>query len=87
MKIIHGHFNDLPREVSVYRLAAVAVIVDYYKCHDVVSFFPEMWHPGQVVPFEFNDDFLPRLLIACVFAKKDELRQMTKGMLQFNDDL
>lgn len=39
MHVIHGQTRKVPRKVSLDMLAKIAVIVDYYKCHEAVDFF------------------------------------------------
>lgn len=39
LDIIHGHSHKIPRYISLALLAHIAVVVDYYKCHDAVKFF------------------------------------------------
>ncbi|KAJ1325459.1 hypothetical protein MN608_08652 [Microdochium nivale] len=43
MDIIHGHFSQVPRAVSLELLAKIAILVDYYKCHEIVCLFSSMW--------------------------------------------
>ncbi|KAH7029533.1 uncharacterized protein B0I36DRAFT_350390 [Microdochium trichocladiopsis] len=43
MDIIHGHFSQVPRTISLVMLAKVAILVDYYKCHEIVSVFSGPW--------------------------------------------
>ncbi|KAL1962147.1 hypothetical protein VTN77DRAFT_551 [Rasamsonia byssochlamydoides] len=43
MNIIHGHFRDVPREVSLEMLAKVIVIADYFKCVEIIEPFSERW--------------------------------------------
>lgn len=46
MDIIHGHFSQVPRSLSLVMLAKVAILVDYYKCHEIVSVFSGLWIDG-----------------------------------------
>jgi hypothetical protein len=79
-----GSSTTLPEKVGIYRLGAIAAIVDYYKCHGVISFFAQMWIDNMSdPPTELEDDYWPRLLIACVFAEKDVFNTMTDGTIQF----
>lgn len=43
MDIIHGRSRRVPRSVTLELLAKVAVLVDYYQCHDTVKFFSDTW--------------------------------------------
>ncbi|KAF7557844.1 hypothetical protein G7046_g5963 [Stylonectria norvegica] len=44
MNIIHGRTRVVPREVDVRFVAKIAVLVDYYKCHEVVDiWYKSVW--------------------------------------------
>ncbi|GKU07853.1 unnamed protein product [Fusarium langsethiae] len=43
LDIIHGHHRSVPKLLDLEMLAKVAVIVDYYKCHEIVEVFAERW--------------------------------------------
>ncbi|KXJ90477.1 hypothetical protein Micbo1qcDRAFT_205314 [Microdochium bolleyi] len=43
MDIIHGHFSQVPRVISLELLAKIAILVDYYKCHEIVCLFSSIW--------------------------------------------
>ncbi|EWY79971.1 hypothetical protein FOYG_16912 [Fusarium oxysporum NRRL 32931] len=43
LDIIHGHHRSVPKSLDLEMLAKVAVIVDYYKCHEIVEVFAERW--------------------------------------------
>lgn len=43
LDIIHGHHRSVPKLLDLEMLAKVAVIVDYYKCHEIVEVFADRW--------------------------------------------
>jgi hypothetical protein len=43
LDIIHGHHRSVPKSLDLEMLAKVAVIVDYYKCHEIVEVFADKW--------------------------------------------
>ncbi|KAL2200127.1 hypothetical protein P885DRAFT_27772 [Corynascus similis CBS 632.67] len=43
MSIIHGRNQQVPRVISLELLAKIAVLVDYYDCHEAVEVFAEIW--------------------------------------------
>jgi hypothetical protein len=43
MRIIHGRIRHVPRSISLEMLAKIAVLVDYYDCHEVVVLWSECW--------------------------------------------
>jgi hypothetical protein len=43
MNIIHGRVRSVPRSIELEMLAKIAVLVDYYDCHEVVELISECW--------------------------------------------
>ncbi|EQK97699.1 hypothetical protein OCS_06589 [Ophiocordyceps sinensis CO18] len=43
MRILHGRGNKVHKDVSLELMAQIAVIIDYYACHDACSFFYDTW--------------------------------------------
>ena len=43
LSIIHGRTGKVPRELGLETLAMVAVLVDFYQCHDVMAIAMRMW--------------------------------------------
>lgn len=41
MDIIHGRSQEVPRSVTLELLARIAVVIDYYECHNIVKFFSD----------------------------------------------
>ena len=41
--IIHGRTRTVPREISLERLAEIALLVDYYECYEAVEVFSDLW--------------------------------------------
>ncbi|KAF3768167.1 hypothetical protein M406DRAFT_29372, partial [Cryphonectria parasitica EP155] len=75
MDIIHCKSGQVPRRISLELLAQIAVVVDYYKCHDAVKFFSDTWieEIGQRerLPQEYSRQLVLWLCIACVFDKPE----------------
>ncbi|KAH8764896.1 hypothetical protein F5883DRAFT_604994 [Diaporthe sp. PMI_573] len=46
MDIVHGNSQNVPRSINLELLAKIAVMVDYYKCYDVVKFYSDTWIEG-----------------------------------------
>ncbi|KAK2602753.1 hypothetical protein N8I77_009260 [Diaporthe amygdali] len=81
MDIIHGNSQKVPRSISLELLAKIAVLVDYYKCHDVVRFFSDTWietlrNEGGVTQ-EYCRDFVLWLFVSHVFAQPETFRNLT----------
>ncbi|KAI1283499.1 hypothetical protein F5Y07DRAFT_155014 [Xylaria sp. FL0933] len=83
MQILHGRNRPIPRRLDLEMLAKVAVIVDYYNCHESVEPFAEIWHNGIDIPWSkalniINQDLIIYLFVSWVFDWEGELRATTK---------
>ncbi|RFU76312.1 hypothetical protein TARUN_5932 [Trichoderma arundinaceum] len=83
MNIIHGRTAKVPRIVSLEMLAKLAVLVDYYQCHQTVQFFAETWihHLKESFPFRFRRDVLLRLTVSWVFSEATTFMTLTKAII------
>ncbi|RYP50230.1 hypothetical protein DL768_004214 [Monosporascus sp. mg162] len=84
MQIIHGRNWSVPRSVSLEMLAKIAVLVDYYKCHEAVAMFSEIWIKaleGQV-PAECSRELILWLVISRVFSRADIFTAMTRTAMR-----
>ncbi|KAE8420258.1 hypothetical protein BDV36DRAFT_306976 [Aspergillus pseudocaelatus] len=68
--IIHGRTRTVPREVSLERLAEIALLVDYYECYETVEVFSEMWINALAeIPFASVSDAEKWLFVSWVFQQ------------------
>lgn len=83
MKILHGRTAHLPRIISLEMLAKIAVLVDYYQCHEAVKFYSDTWTSNLQEPFppDDNRDRLLWLLVSWVFPNKLTFKTLTKAMI------
>lgn len=80
MDIIHGRSQKVPRSVTLEMLAKIAVLVDYYNCHDAVRFFSDTWIAGlqewtHPTPAICRESIL-RLCTFCVFNKAEDIEEV-----------
>ncbi|KAK2008325.1 hypothetical protein LZ32DRAFT_460230 [Colletotrichum eremochloae] len=77
MNVIHGRTRSVPRRVDCEMLAKIAVLVDYYDCHEVVEVFASMWIDAlkDQLPSECSRDLVLWLLIAHVFQRDNIFKQ------------
>lgn len=84
MCIIHGRNKKVPREVDIEMMAKIAVIVDYYQCHEVLEVFSDIWlkelKRTVLLPEAYNRDAVLWLHIANVFSDDLTVRSMTRIM-------
>ncbi|KAH8883524.1 hypothetical protein GQ53DRAFT_752983 [Thozetella sp. PMI_491] len=82
MNIIHGHVRRVPRSISLEMLAKIAVLVDYYKCYEVVELFSDCWIESlvkqQLLPQEHDRDLVLWLTVAWVFSQDTLFTNVSK---------
>lgn len=80
MDIIHGRSRRVPRSLTLELLAKVAVLVDYYQCHDTVKFFSDTWietlQTWKHRPPQLCRDLILRLCISYVFNQAPTIHEM-----------
>lgn len=66
MNIIHG---EIPRQVDLAFLAKIAVLVDFYQCHEAIEVWSkEIWLPRLDWVFDsYGRDFVLELAISYIF--------------------
>ncbi|GJC82996.1 hypothetical protein ColLi_05834 [Colletotrichum liriopes] len=80
MQVIHGRMRSVPRRIDFEMLAKIAVLVDYYDCHEVIEVFSSIWIDslkGQL-PSGCNRDLVLWLLISHVFQQDDIFSRITQ---------
>lgn len=80
MNIIHGRVRSVPRSISLDILAQIAVLVDYYDCHEVVELFSECWirDLSHNLPDEYGRDLILWIAISWVFSQETLFEAMTE---------
>ncbi|PNP51508.1 hypothetical protein THARTR1_07948 [Trichoderma harzianum] len=83
MNIIHGRTSKVPRYIDLELLAKMAVLVDYYQCHEVVAFFSQTWLSSIfiVIPKKGERDFMLRLVVCLVFSEPFNFQLLTKTII------
>ncbi|KAK0716083.1 hypothetical protein B0H67DRAFT_256796 [Lasiosphaeris hirsuta] len=80
MNIIHGHTRRVPRSVSLETLAKIALITDYYKFHEAIELFTEIWIPKlrkESPSEEFGMNTMFWILVSKVFSHAEVFRSVT----------
>jgi hypothetical protein len=81
MNILHHKTRAVPRTLHLEKLAKVAVLVDYYGCHEAVELWAEIWisnlHSGGAECY-YSRELLLRLTISWVFSEKEKFGVLTK---------
>ncbi|PKK51244.1 hypothetical protein CI102_2754, partial [Trichoderma harzianum] len=83
MNIIHGQTTKIPRIMGIEMLAKMAVLVDYYKCHEAVEFYAKTWINNLIEPLPtcYGRTFVLRLCISWVFSESEVFRELTRAAL------
>lgn len=87
MNIIHGRTAKVPWTIDLDMFAKMAILVDYYECHEAVEFFVRTWKSeiGSGVPMLFSSrDRLLRLFVSWVFPAPEDFRGLTKSIISTN---
>ena len=85
MRIIHGKTGLVPRTVTLDFVTDIAVMVDYYHCHEAVEVWVEsVWLPGlgDSLPTKYGRDLVCRLFISHVFSELDVFLKLTEIALR-----
>ena len=64
-------------------LAKIALIVDYYQCHEIVEIFADVWMNALgKEPTTYGLDSMLRLLTSWVFSQADTFQKMASLALR-----
>lgn len=81
MSILHNKPQYVPRKIELEMLAKVAVLVDYYGCHEVVQPWVERWllnsYIAMVEPY-YSRELLLKMMISWVFSDRNLFRHVTE---------
>lgn len=79
MKVLHCQTKDVPERVTTETITNIAVLVDFYGCHDAVTLVTNLWFKQ----FDWtglntlNPALIQSLCITWVFKKGSEFAHMT----------
>ncbi|OHW97587.1 hypothetical protein CSPAE12_03640 [Colletotrichum incanum] len=80
MQVIHGRMRSVPRRVDCEMLAKIAILVDYYGCHEIIEVLSTIWIDAlkDQLPSECNRDLVLWLSISHVFQQDELFSRVTK---------
>ncbi|KIL84609.1 hypothetical protein FAVG1_12136 [Fusarium avenaceum] len=89
LTIIHGYHRDVPRSLSLEMLAKLAMIVDYYQCHESVELYGDIWLANleSQIPTVYGRDCILCIFISCVFTQPEIFQKMTRLALRYSGRL
>ncbi|KAF5017087.1 hypothetical protein F66182_11034 [Fusarium sp. NRRL 66182] len=80
LDIIHGHHQNVPKQISVETLSQVAILVDYYGCHEIMDFIVTAWLSYMGSP-DLEQDPARWMFISWVFRKESLFSDATLFLL------
>jgi hypothetical protein len=79
MNIIHGHHRVVPRLISLDLLGKIAIIVDFYECHEATEIYIDIWISNimEGLPSSYGRECVLWLSVSWVFSRANEFEEMT----------
>ena len=86
LEIFHGRYRQVPRQVSLDQLAAIAILVDKYDCLESAELFFPHWRASVApdLPVIVDHSFMRWLCVAYVF-RLEEFRALTATAQKCSD--
>ncbi|KAK0730269.1 hypothetical protein B0H67DRAFT_652118 [Lasiosphaeris hirsuta] len=81
MNVLHSHYNQVPKTVTLKTLAKIAVIVDYYDMHEAFQPIAQQWIEAlrsKSLPTSLGHDVTLWILVSWVFGDAVIFRYVTK---------
>lgn len=89
LTIIHGFHRHVPKSLSLEMLAKLAMIVDYYNCHESIELHADIWLANleSQLPTVYGRDCILGMVISWVFMQPDMFRKMAQLALRHSGTL
>jgi hypothetical protein len=89
LTIMHGYHRDVPKSLGLEMLAKLAMIVDYYECHEIIELHADIWleRLKSEVPTVYGRDCILCMLVSWVFSRPDMFAKMTRLALRHSGKL
>ncbi|SPJ83767.1 uncharacterized protein FTOL_10283 [Fusarium torulosum] len=89
LTIMHGYHRDVPKSLGLETLAKLAMIVDYYECHETIELHAGIWleRLKSEVPTVYGRDCVLYMFVSWVFSQQDMFAKMTQLALKFSRKL
>lgn len=76
MNIVHGRLHKVPRQVGLFLLTSIAILVDKYVLHETFEFIAEKWINAILKSFAIHQ--LPWICISWVFGRAAAFKLVTR---------
>jgi len=89
MNIMHGKNRNVPKSISLEMFAQIAVLVDYYECHEVVEIYSDMWTANlrKEFPETYSRKLVFWICISWVFRQPAEFKKATNVALKHSEGM
>ncbi|KAK7994395.1 hypothetical protein PG991_015983 [Apiospora marii] len=86
MNVIHGRHRSVPKTVDIEKLANIAVLVDYYGCHEVVELFAEKWATNVegAIPKQYCRQLVLWLAVGHMFSRANAFLAATRSAIMYS---
>ncbi|KAH0421643.1 dynamin GTPase [Colletotrichum camelliae] len=83
MNIFHARTKTIPEDISLEMLTRIAVLVDYYGCHEAVEPFAAVWIKALARPvlLRGHRDLVLWLLISLIFRQEELFASTTRTII------
>ncbi|KAF4338325.1 dynamin family [Fusarium beomiforme] len=85
LTIMHGYHRDVPRSLGLEMLAKLAMIVDYYDCHEIIELYADIC--GKLIEAEDCFPIPSDLLEQIDIARQDYLNKVFSATYDLLDRL
>ena len=89
MNVLHSHYRQVPKTVTLKMLARISVIVDYYKIQEAFQPMVLLWMSpleSQVPSSSFSPDDVLWILVSWVLEDEKAFTQTTKAAILHGKD-
>jgi hypothetical protein len=90
LNILHLRSREVPRELTLEKLAKVAVLVDYYRCWEAFDLIASVWieylRENYTVPATHSRDLKLWILVSWVFKLSEEFSDSTSKALRQSEE-
>ena len=84
LNIMHCRFAKVPHDVGFQLLYDLAVTVDYYQLHELVTIYSGIWIENRKmkIPTSLSNDIFEWLVILWVFRREGDFKNVTKIIMR-----
>ncbi|KAK3299445.1 uncharacterized protein B0H64DRAFT_100393 [Chaetomium fimeti] len=88
MDVLHSHYRQVPKWLTLKSLVKIAIIVDYYKLHEALQPMTLLWmksiDPGLPI-VSFRPDDVLRIFVSWVFGYATAFTEITKAAILWSE--